>query len=105
MARILDAALADVRESAHYFESIAPDLRRRFLAEFETTFARLAQAPELEPRWLAVGVPDGVRHAGFPRFPYHLIFIIENDRGPLVLAMRSYRQDHLDWVGRVPGPE
>jgi hypothetical protein len=105
MARILDAALADVREAAHYFQEISAELRRRFLTEFEVTFVRIAEAPELEPKWLAPGVPDGTRHASFPRFPHHLIFIVEDDGIPLVLAMRAYRQDHLDWLGRMPARE
>ncbi len=104
-ARILDVALTDVREAAHYFQGISAGLRRRFIAEFEMTFARIAEAPGLEPQWLAAGVPEGVRHASFRRFPHHLVFVIESDGVPLVVAMRAHRQAHLDWVRRVPARE
>jgi hypothetical protein len=98
VARILPVASLEGDKGATEID-LSPGLGSRFMDEFEDAIRRLSRAPNEQPPWLAEGVPRGVRHTLFQRFPFHLIFIL--DPSPLIVATRAQRQDPLDWLERL----
>ncbi|MDX1250938.1 MAG: type II toxin-antitoxin system RelE/ParE family toxin [Gammaproteobacteria bacterium] len=90
------AAETEYLESIGYFESKCPGLGASYLAEFESTMAKVCESPHRYP----VEKPLGVRCIRMERFPYAVLYremagIIQ------VLAVAHHRRRPGYWLGRI----
>ncbi len=89
------AAEAEHLDQVAYYETLQPGLGARYLADFEDTLVRLAEAPE---RYRIERPPD-LRIIDLHRFPFSLIYRCA--RGDIViLAVAHFRRRPRYWTGR-----
>ncbi len=95
LAELHPLADQELTEVARYYEAQAPGLGRDFLTEFDRTLAFLLQFPGA-----GRALPDGSRRVSLRRFPYHLIYWVEQHR-VLLLAIAHQRRRPGYWQTRV----
>jgi toxin ParE1/3/4 len=83
-------ARAELREAAAWYRKQSPLVSRRFVAEYKRVKKLIARGPE---RWAEV--EPGVRRALFDKFPYALLYFIENERAVVVVVKHHSR--HPDY--------
>jgi len=74
-------ARAELIDAQHWYEGEAPGLGRRFRAAVDAVTERMSA----DPRQFPV-LYKNVRRALLRRFPYSLLFVIEDDNSFLVIA-------------------
>ncbi|NDJ15102.1 MAG: type II toxin-antitoxin system RelE/ParE family toxin [Acidobacteriia bacterium] len=90
----LPEADVELKEAWTRYDGIRPELGQRFAGAVADTVDRIAAAP------LSYAVVEkGRRRAGVHRFPYGLIFLVEESR-IVVIACFHGRRDPGQWQGR-----
>lgn len=93
--RFLQIAEIELDEAIRWYESQAPGLGDAFLIEVLSVVDRILLYPEA---WQALDA--GVRRCRLSRFPYGLVYAIE-DAGLLVLAVAHLHREPDYWRDRI----
>lgn len=90
------AAATEYLDSIAFYESRLSGLGADFIAEFETTMARVC----LEPKTFPIDCQPNIRKAILQRFPFSVLF---REAGGIVqaLAVAHHRRRPGYWLGRV----
>jgi plasmid stabilization system protein ParE len=85
----------DLADSRRWYNRQQPGLGDEFLEEAEAAFARIQRSPE-------VPVPafQDLRKVLMNRFPYHVIYRVDDDQ-ITVVAVYNARRDPRGWQVRV----
>lgn len=95
-SRFHDAADAELTEVVDYYDCKAFGLGDRFLAEVRSATRNIEEYPEIAPI-----VDLGVRAKVLDRFPYTLMYVVdENEFFILAVAHQSRRPAY--WADRLP---
>lgn len=89
--RVTSPAEIELVDAAEWYDSQAPGLVMRFLAEYERLLARIGETRRQYPK-----LRGELRRAGFRRFPYGLIYRILADEVE-VLSCFHARRDPRRW--------
>ena len=84
--RFLSPAAREVREAARYYEEKVPGLGFDFIAEVRAAIRRILAHPEA---WCPLD--EEFRRCRTSRFPYGLIYTIEEDHILIVSVMHLHR--------------
>ena len=93
--RLLEIAEIELDQAVHWYGEQAPGLGEAFLIEVLSTADRIARFPEA---WHSLG--EGIRRCRLSRFPYGLIYTIDND-AILVLAVAHLHRRPDYWRDRL----
>jgi hypothetical protein len=88
-------ALAEYADSALYYSDRVPGLGADFAAEIEASISAIQAAPLRSPL-----LDDGVRRYLVRRFPYGLLYSIEDD-GILILSVMQLSREPGYWRHRI----
>lgn len=91
---LLPEARAELREATDWYASRSLDVARRFVVDYQRTRALISESPE---RWAEV--EPGVRRVLFGRFPYALLYVVE-DQQVVVLVVKHHRRHPDYWKKR-----
>lgn len=95
-SRFHEAADAELTEAVAYYDGKAEGLGDRFLAEVKAATRYIEQYPEIAPI-----IEEGVRAKVLVRFPYSLMYVVEEHELYIVaVAHQSKRPGY--WADRVP---
>ena len=95
---VRDEAQAEIPAAFACYEDRRQGLGQQFLLSLDAVFERIRRQP------MAFPVIDGpVRHAMLRRFPYALIFDLEEDRATILAAFHGRRQPR-GWSDKVSEP-
>ena len=89
------AARAELIDAQDWYESEARGLGRRFRAAIEFVIERMSANPRQFPV-----VYKNIRRALVRRFPYALLFVIEEDATLTVIACFHGSRDPMHWQKR-----
>jgi hypothetical protein len=95
MVRFLEIAEIELDQAIHWYEAQAPGLGNAFLIEVLSAADRVSHFPEA---WHLLG--EGVRRCRLSRFPYGLIYTIDNG-DILVLAVAHLHRRPDCWRDRL----
>ncbi len=90
--RLLPPAADELRAAARYYESQVPGLGHDFLAEVRVTIARIIQWPDA---WQPLDAE--IRRCRTHRFPYGIIYAVENGEVLVVSVMHLHRHPDSWW--------
>ncbi|HEU0078880.1 MAG TPA: type II toxin-antitoxin system RelE/ParE family toxin [Longimicrobiaceae bacterium] len=90
-----EEAEADAREASAFYAGRSPGLEGEFTAELDRVLALLAENPEI-----GVPVSGGLRRLLLRRFPYYLLYRVEEDV-ILVLAVGHHSRRPGYWRDRL----
>jgi toxin ParE2 len=93
--RLLEIAEIELDQAVQWYGAQAPGLGEAFLIEVLSTADRIARLPEA---WHPLG--EGVRRCRLSRFPYGLIYTIDNG-DILVLAVAHLHRRPDYWRDRL----
>jgi plasmid stabilization system protein ParE len=93
--RFLDVAETELHQAVQWYESQAPGLGDAFLIEVLSAAERISLYPDA---WHSLD--KGLRRCRLNRFPYGLIYAIEDD-DILVLAVAHLHREPGYWRNRV----
>ena len=93
--RFLSPAQADLAEAVRYYEQAVPGLGIKFLDEVELAVQRILLQPEAWTR-----VAPHHRRCRTRRFPYGVIYSVENDT-ILIAALMDLRRHPDSWNNRA----
>ena len=93
--RYHQAAEAELLAEIGYLELRVRGLGRRFYAEVQRAEGRIRKFPNSAPE-----VAPGIRKIPLRKFPFSLLYSVEND-GLLILAVAHHRRRPRYWVDRV----
>ena len=93
--RFLDIAEAELDDAIRWYHAQAPGLGDAFLVEVLTAADRIARYPKA---WHELG--DGVRRCRFTRFPYGLIYSVQEGT-VIVLAVAHLHRKPDYWRDRL----
>jgi plasmid stabilization system protein ParE len=93
--RFLEIAELELDQAVHWYNAQAPGLGDAFLIEVLSAADRIAQLPQA---WHPLG--EGLRRCRLSRFPYGLIYAIENG-DVLVLAVAHLHRRPDYWRDRM----
>jgi plasmid stabilization system protein ParE len=91
---VLDDAEDEFREAVLHYESITPDLGKRFKEEVFVYVSWIIQNP-ISPRLR----PRGYRRVNLRVFPYYIAYIIHEDEIWIVAITNGRRKPHY-WIQR-----
>ncbi|MEW6594383.1 MAG: type II toxin-antitoxin system RelE/ParE family toxin [Thermodesulfobacteriota bacterium] len=94
-ARFLSPAVNEMFDAAVFYEKQVAQLGERFLSTVEGAVADLCEQPE---GWPDIG--DGVRRRPLRRFPYSVLYRIDEGEIVVVALMHQRRRPHY-WIGRL----
>lgn len=94
--RFLDQATEDFQTAVDYYNSERPGLGYEFANEIRTTLARINSFPEVWPV-----IDNGIRKCIVKRFPYALIYSIQNDLIVIIAVMHMKRKPGY-WDNKKP---
>ncbi|MCB9894138.1 MAG: type II toxin-antitoxin system RelE/ParE family toxin [Planctomycetes bacterium] len=83
------AALADLAQADAWYEAQFPGLGDELLDEFRLAVAKIAEYP-----LSFTEIDEGVRRAMLRRFPYHVIYIVEDSSIEVVAALHAHRHSN-----------
>ena len=84
--RLLPPAAGELRSAARYYEAQVPGLGRDFLQEVRATIVRISPWPEA---WQSLDAE--IRRCRTHRFPYGIIYTVENSEALVVSVMHLHR--------------
>lgn len=84
--RLLPPAAGELRSAARYYEAQVPGLGRDFLQEVRATIVRISPWPEA---WQSLDAE--IRRCRTHRFPYGIIYTVENSEVLVVSVMHLHR--------------
>ena len=87
-------AREELREATQWYAERSAPVARRFVAAYRHARDLVAQSPERWPQ-----LEGDIRRVGFSKFPYSLLYVVEQDR-VLVLAVKHDRRRPGYWRGR-----
>ncbi len=93
--RFHPVATVELEEAAQWYEAHRMALRDEFLAEFRTGIGHVIERPHA---WQPVGA--GARRYRLGRFPYGIVYIVEDDQ-IVVLAVAHLRRNPGYWEPRL----
>lgn len=82
-----EAARAELRQSAKYYDSQKPGLGSEFTAEVRAALDSIRQHPLASP-----SLHGGFRRARVKRFPFDVIYAVEEERIVVVAVMHQRRR-------------
>ncbi len=91
------AAEAELLESISYYESKAPGIGKRLLAEFEQAMSSVCLSPKLYP----VARKPNIRRALLPTYPFSIIFRQSESEQIQILAVAHQKRRPMYWISRV----
>jgi toxin ParE1/3/4 len=91
-----DAANAELAEAVAYYDGKAPGLGDRFLSEVKAATRYIEQYPEIAPV-----IQDDVRAKVLVRFPYSLMYVVE-EHELFIVAVSHQSRRPLYWADRLP---
>jgi plasmid stabilization system protein ParE len=91
------AAKTDVLEAAKWYQEQSALAVERFLNEVAAAMRRLSIQPMAQP---IVDAPTGARRILVRRFPYRLLYLLDEGRA-IVLAVVHSRRDESFWRERL----
>ena len=91
------AAEAELLESISYYESKAPGIGKRLLAEFEQAMSSVCLSPKFYP----VARKPNIRRALLPTYPFSIIFRQSGPEQIQVLAVAHQKRRPMYWISRV----
>ena len=94
--RLLAPAVAELNEAVAWYAAQAPGLDQRFLDDVQLARRHIVEHPRA---WHPVG--DGVRRFRLKRFPYGLIYSVQDDE-IIVLAVAHLHRAPVSWKDRLP---
>jgi len=94
--RFIEIAETELDEAIRWYEAQAPGLGDTFLIEAITAADRIARHPEAWHR-----LEEGLRRCRLTRFPYGLIYAVDND-DIVVLAVAHLHRKPDYWRDRLP---
>jgi len=94
--RLLPPARRELRDAAHYYESCVPGLGLDFLREVRETISRIVQWPHA---WQSLD--DKIRRCRTHRFPYGIIYAIEDGEVIILSVMHLHRHPE-SWRKNLP---
>jgi hypothetical protein len=95
-SRFHEAGDAELAEAVAYYDGKAEGLGDRFLAEVKAATRYIERYPEIAPI-----IEDGVRAKVLVRFPYSLMYVVEEHELHIVaVAHQSKRPGY--WADRLP---
>ncbi len=98
--RLAPEAIAEAREASRWYEERTSGIGGALLDEVSTAVAALSRWPGAGVLIEGVPVFDDVRRVPVGRFPYHLVYV-HNDEVVHVLAVAHDRREPGYWTGRV----
>ena len=97
-SRFHEAAEAELTEAVAYYDGKAAGLGDRLLLEVKAATRYIERYPEIAPV-----IDEGVRAKVLVRFPYGLMYVLdEHELFIVAVAHQSRRPGY--WADRVPGP-
>jgi plasmid stabilization system protein ParE len=90
--RFLTPALAEVRESAEFYEERVSGLGADFLDEVDAAIDRMLQFPEA---WGRLG--GDFRRCNLRRFPYSIIYSIQSDQEIVIVSVFHQSREPRSW--------
>jgi plasmid stabilization system protein ParE len=93
--RFLSPAQQDLAQAIEYYERASPGLGLEFLTEIERTVSRILLNPEAWTR-----VAEHHRRCRMRRFPYGLVYAVEQDV-VIIVAIMDQRRDPNIWKKRL----
>jgi toxin ParE2 len=90
--RFLTPALAEIREAAEFYENRVSGLGVDFLNEVDAAMERILSFPEA---WGPLG--EKYRRCHLRRFPYSMIYSIQNDEEILVVSVFHQSREPRSW--------
>lgn len=90
--RFLSPALIELTEAAEYYEEKVPGLGADFVEELDAAVNRILKYPEAWAR-----ISENYRHCSLRRFPYTIIYAIENEREILIVSVFHQSREPLTW--------
>lgn len=92
--RFLEPARNELDEAFNWYEMEQSGLGRRFLVEVQSTLKRITVFPDS-----CAVIATGLRRCMTRRFPYSLVYGVENDTIVIVAVAHMHRTP-LYWLGR-----
>ncbi|HEV7394957.1 MAG TPA: type II toxin-antitoxin system RelE/ParE family toxin [Pyrinomonadaceae bacterium] len=93
--RFLTLANQEVVDAVHWYQERSVDLGRDFLNELDRVVRLVRRYP-----FVAAEIEPEIRRFLFTRFPYSLIYGID-DETIVVIAVAHHRREPLYWVHRA----
>jgi toxin ParE1/3/4 len=94
-------ARAELRSAALWYDEQRSGLGDEFIAEVSAVLARMGEAPESYPVWVATRIASPlIRKATIQRFPYVIAFE-KHEQHVLVLAVAHSKRRPLYWLTRA----
>ena len=94
-SRFHEAAEAEVTEAVDFYDAKAQGLGDRFLGELKTATKYIEEYPEIGPV-----IDQGVRAKILAKFPYSIMYVIEEDRLFIVAVAHQSRRPAY-WADRL----
>jgi hypothetical protein len=88
---ILSPALREITQAAEYYDDKSTGLGFEFIVEFDATIARILDFPTA---WSQLS--GNYRHCSLQRFPYSVIYVVEDDH-ILVVSVFGQSREPLSW--------
>lgn len=85
--QFFDDASDEVEESRAWYQSRSESAEAAFLRELDHAVDLIQEAPSRWPKYIA-----GTRRYVFPRFPYSIIYFVENDTINVVAVAHGKRK-------------
>jgi toxin ParE2 len=95
-SRFHEAAEAELTEAVAYYDAKASGLGDRLLAEVKAATLLIEQYPESSPV-----IDDGVRAKVLSRFPYTVMYVVEEHALYIVAVAHQSRRPGY-WADRLP---
>lgn len=95
-ARFHEAAEAELAEAVSYYDGKASGLGERLLSEVKAATRYIEEHPEIAPV-----IDLGVRAKVLVRFPYSLMYVVE-DSELFIVAVAHQSKRPAYWVDRLP---
>ena len=93
--RFLDPARAELRDAISYYNSKSAGLGREFAAEVKRATRRITKLPNA---WSPIS--QNARRFLLRRFPYGIIYLVEND-SVFIVAVMHLSRDPVVWEERL----
>ncbi|MCT7963939.1 type II toxin-antitoxin system RelE/ParE family toxin [Laspinema sp. D1] len=90
------AAKQELNDTVNYYDNINPDLGDAFLDEFDRTLERIQRFPKA---WSLLSA--NTRYCRMGRFPYSIIYRIQEEETLLIVAVMHWQRKPLYWQNRL----